>query len=442
MIHPSDGELATYFIEESRTSSVDAHVNQCADCRDAVDDHRKFDDLLRGAEPWRVASPTTDSHRNSLRAMARQTQREDEEADVLLAPLLAAPQIAAWEGLVGKKEFRTAGVVRRLCETAHDVCPRLPPEAVKISRVAILISEALPDDLYPAGAVSALRGLAWKELTNGFRFLDRFDEALDALSHAEEHYRQLAEPELDLAIIEIVRAFVLLEIEDYVAADKCAIRALEIFRHLGQDSRSLHVMTVQATIVRQRKLPLAIEMHSRVLARAEAGADVMWKSIAASNLAWCYLEYGDPVTAKELFRAAKVGCDELGFESDATRCDWGVALAKRDLGNHREALTELVAVSNAFGRQQVVVDSATAMVEAFEIMLALGEHEPIERLATGLVTALTRAGRTESALSALAYIKEAASRKSVTPEILSAARAFLLRADRHHGSIFAPPPFS
>jgi hypothetical protein len=82
------------------------------------------------------------------------------------------------------------------------------------------------------------------------------------------------------------------------------------------------------------------------------------------------------------------------------------------------------------------------MVEAFEIMLALGETDGIERLATGLVETLTEAGKLESALTALAYIKEAAAGKSITPEILRAARTFLRRADRHPELVFAPPPVS
>jgi hypothetical protein len=122
-----------------------------------------------------------------------------------------------------------------------------------------------------------------------------------------------------------------------------------------------------------------------------------------------------------------------------TRCDWGLALVSRDLGNHREALGELLIVSRAFAEQQIVADSATAMVDAFEVMLALDETADIEQLATGLVATLTEAHQMGNALTALAYIKEAAARKSVTREILSAAHTFLRRVDRHPNLTFAPP---
>ncbi len=96
-------------------------------------------------------------------------------------------------------------------------------------------------------------------------------------------------------------------------------------------------------------------------------------------------------------------------------------------------------MSEVFEEQMVVADGAVAMVEAFEIMLALGEADDIERLATGLVETLTEAARTESALTALAYIKEAAARKSITPEILRAARTFLRRVEHHRDLVFVPP---
>lgn len=99
-------------------------------------------------------------------------------------------------------------------------------------------------------------------------------------------------------------------------------------------------------------------------------------------------------------------------------------------------------MSASFAEQKILVDSATAMVEAFEIMLALDQADDIERLATGLVATLTEAGRMESALTALAYIKEAAARKSITPEILRAASTFLRSVERHRDLVFVPPPVS
>jgi tetratricopeptide (TPR) repeat protein len=442
--HPTEGELSLFAIARDfadTAESTEAHLINCAECRAALEVHRQFDSSLREAEPWLVANPAADAHRSSLREMALRMKGEDEQADILLAPLLASPYDGPlWEALVNEQDFRTGGVVRRLCETAHEVCARVPSEALKLSRAAIAISTTLSDDFYPARAVSALRGVAWKELANASRYLDQFDEALEALAQADKSYRELASPELDLAIVDAIRAFVLMETQDLDGAEKCGKRALDTFRHLGQDSRSLYTLTNQAFIHRYRgEFELAIEINGRVLTLAEEAYDPTWKAVAKTNLAWCYLESGKLPEASRLFRAAKAGCTELGFVSDVTRCDWGLALVSRDLGNHREALGELLIVSRAFAEQQIVADSATAMVDAFEVMLALDEPAEIEQLATGLVATLTEAHQMENALTALAYIKEAAARKSVTPEILSAAHTFLRRVDRHPNLTFAPP---
>jgi tetratricopeptide (TPR) repeat protein len=433
----TDGELAAV------ADSTEAHLAACAECHGALDAHLQFDSSLRELEPWRVADPAADAHRNSLHQMALRMQREDADADILLALMIASPESVLWEPLVNNHDFRTGGVVRRLCETAHEICARVPPVALEISRAAISVSAALPDDLYPARAAFALRGLAWKELANALRFLDRFDEALEALTRADKLYGELASPELDLAIADTIRAFILFEVEDRNGAEECGKRALQTFQHLGQSSRSSYVMTIQAGVLRYRgELALAIETNGRVLALAEEAIDPRWKAIATTNQAWCYLDAGDLQKSSELFHVGKAGFTDLGFASDATRCDWGLALVSRALGRHSEALAQLLAVSAAFAEQQVVVDSATAMVEAFELMFALDQAHDIERFATGLVATLTKARQTESALTALAYIKEAAARKSVTPEILTAAHTFLRRADRHPDLTFEPPLIS
>jgi len=311
-----------------------------------------------------------------------------------------------------------------------------------MSSAAIAISMALSEGHYPAHAVSVLRGMAWKELANALRFLDRFHEAIEALAHAETFYRNLASPDLDLGIIAATRAGVLVHIDDLDGAAENARLALEIFQHLGQETRSLYVMAVEGCVLRLRgETGTAIIKLQQLLKLAESTQDVTWQATAKTNLAWCYLKAGDLADAAVLFREARSGYTKLGFTSDVTRCDWGLALVARDLGRHREALNQLLAVSATFRQQQVVLDSATTMVQAFEIMLALGEVDRIESLAAGLVTRLTEAGKMESALTALAYVKEAAESRSLTAKSLREAHAFLRRSERHRDLVFVPSNF-
>jgi tetratricopeptide (TPR) repeat protein len=444
--HLSAEELSIYSIDRALLDDPDAaqkHLSDCGSCRAEVELNRRFDESLRSSEPWRVADPASDSHRKSLHAMARQTQEEDKEAEQLLAPLLASPDRGLWAELANDTRYRTGGIVRKLSAAANQLNAQTPTEALAISSAALAISMELPDDLYPARAVFALRGLAWKEQSNALRFLDRFREGLEALSRAEECFAGLDAPDFDLAIIEFNRASVLFERDDLYAAEGAAGRSSALFRHFGQEARERSVGVVQGAVLwRRGDFAGAIEAFQQVLSSPEIKNDTSWVAGSGirSNLAWCHLDAGDPLTAAELFREGRVGLMKLGYASDVTRCDWGLALISRDLGNQREALAQLLAVSAAFAEQQVVVDSATAMVEAFEIMLALGETADIERLAAGLVETLTEAGKMESALTALAYIREAAAGKSITPEILRAARTFLRRADRHPDLVFAPPP--
>jgi hypothetical protein len=201
-------------------------------------------------------------------------------------------------------------------------------------------------------------------------------------------------------------------------------------------------MAVEGLVLRLRgETALAITKLQRVLKVAESMQDVTCQATAETNLARCYLEAGNSAKAAVLFRAARTGFTKVGFKSDVTRCDWGLALVSRDLGRHREALDQLLAVSAAFAQQQVVVDSATTMVEAFGLMLALGEVDRIEPLAAGLVRTLTEAGKMESALTAIAYVKAAAASRSLTPKGLRDAHNFLRRSERRGNLVFVPRNF-
>jgi hypothetical protein len=64
----------------------------------------------------------------------------------------------------------------------------------------------------------------------------------------------------------------------------------------------------------------------------------------------------------------------------------------------------------------------------------------IVELAKHLFDVFTNAGMLTGALSALAYIKEAAAAGTLTTDHLHAVRTFLRRAQRQPDLLFLPPP--
>ena len=169
MPHIPDDELALYAFDPhavapERRAAIDREIASCTACRTTLDFMTVSDLELSDPDVWEplASSPTLDT----LRAHARRIADEDEEADALLAPMLAAPGMTAWTDLATRRRFRTGGVVRRLIAHAANLHEREPLDALTFAEAAISVAEALPEDHYPAKAVFELRGTAWKERAN------------------------------------------------------------------------------------------------------------------------------------------------------------------------------------------------------------------------------------------------------------------------------------
>jgi hypothetical protein len=87
----------------------------------------------------------------------------------------------------------------------------------------------------------------------------------------------------------------------------------------------------------------------------------------------------------------------------------------------------------------MVTDAALAGLDIADALLALGQTKPIVDLATRLFRVFTEAGMLTGALTAIAYIKEAAAVGTLTSAALQSVRTFLRRAERQPDLLFEPP---
>lgn len=75
-----------------------------------------------------------------------------------------------------------------------------------------------------------------------------------------------------------------------------------------------------------------------------------------------------------------------------------------------------------------------------EALLVFERSEEIVKVAAHAFRVLKKAGHLTGALTALAYLKEAAAKRQLTPETLKAVREYLRRVEREPDLLFAPPP--
>jgi tetratricopeptide (TPR) repeat protein len=443
MAHIGEEELAVYAaspdaIGAARRAEIEREIASCAECRTTFELMAVADDDLPDSDVWERS--TGSASLDSLRAHGKRVAAEDEEAAALLEPYLRAPAQAAWQSFHAKR-YRTGGVVRKLIAHAATLHEREPLEALTFADTAIMIAEALPDDSYTANAVYELRGTAWKERANALRFLGRYDEGLESLRRAERAYRALTWPAFGLASVAYVRASILFEQQLYGEASEAASIAEQAFSALGDEEREMRAVNMRANIAFERgDTETAIYLFRRVADHGEQRNDALWMARGAQALGNCYLEARRPSEASVQLHTALLLFRELDQGTEITRTEWGVARLIMDGGKLDEAIRRLRAVITGFASAGMVTDAALAGLDLAEAFLAVGQVREIVALTRHLFRVFTDAGMLTGALTAIAYLKEAAESGQLTKADIEVVRGFLRRAERQPGLLFVVPP--
>ena len=152
-------------LSPERQAEIAAHLADCAACQGTHDffavSEGVLDAELRDETTWEpvIGSET----KRKLMEYGALVAKEDREAEELLKPYLENPISVAWQALVTKRRFRTAGVVRGLTRAAHAMYDEDALVALTFADNAIAIANALDDERYPSSALDQLRATAWKE---------------------------------------------------------------------------------------------------------------------------------------------------------------------------------------------------------------------------------------------------------------------------------------
>jgi len=444
MDHIPEGDLALFAFDpaalpEQRRRAIEEHTASCADCRSRRDFFAVTEEDLTDVDVWEAS--ISSATRESLMTYAARIAEEDREADELLEPYFAAPAKAAWTSLHKQKRFLTGGVVRRLSTHAHGICESEPLDALTFADAAISIAEALPQDAYPANAVYELRGTAWKERANAQMLLGDFAGALDSLTRAERSYKRLTSPSLGLATVALVRAGVYYSQQKLDEAAATAERAEYSFAHLGDDERRISALYLRANIkYEMRDLDGAFALFTQLAEYGESMNSARWVARALNGLGNCALDRRDFGAASMHLHKVRTLFHEVGSGSDQLTAEWGIGRLLLHVGKPAEAARRLRDVAAEFETLGMITDSALVGLDIAEALLALGETRQIVDLAAHMFRVFTAAGMLTGALTAIAFIKEAAAAKSLTKDDLAVVRAFLRRVVREPEMLFVPPP--
>lgn len=445
MRHVSESRLSQYAVDPGSVSNrpeVEAHLAACEHCRDVLESVRAFDAALREPESWSgVSGPM--SSRDELRAFAVRAAAEDEAAVQLLEEFRepAAAAYFVWTDIPRKRKYQTGGVARLLCKWANRMCQRDPLYALRLAEAASTISAGLPDASYPRDAIHDLRGEAQKEQANALRFLGRFPEALHAIALAEAEYRKLSHEGIGLVAVRYVRGCIQYEQEELETAERSAHEAAEAALHLGAVDQYMNARSLLGQVLLDRReYAASADVFESIFLYGEERGDVLWMARGSLAVGVSYLELGRRAEASRYLHEALRLFTELDFGPEVTRTHWTIARLLFAEGHTSEGIYRLRRTIAEFTRYEMLTDAGVVAVDLAEMLYATGRVREIPKALANVVRTFIDAGKLTSALSALAYLKEAATAGTLTPQLLAYVRRFVIRTERQPGLQFAPPP--
>ena len=191
-------------------------------------------------------------------------------------------------------------------------------------------------------------------------------------------------------------------------------------------------------LYRQQDVRGAQQIYEESLAWGENENDLRWVAHAHRVLGHCAYQLGNFTAASMHFHLSAKQCRELGLGAELTRTEWGFALVLLGTGKYEEALEAFKAVRDDFHRRDMLTDAALVALSMMEALHALGRFREIVALATEVAQTFTAAGMITSALTAFAYLKEAARDGTITTVKISRVRDFVRRLEREPAIIFSP----
>jgi tetratricopeptide (TPR) repeat protein len=288
--------------------------------------------------------------------------------------------------------------------------------------------------------VHTLRGLAWKERANALRFLAEYPAALDALDHAERELSGLGRNAFELGNIAYIRAVVLTYMDRLDEATRQAEESARIFAAYGDTDRWMRARSVEAGVLfYRREFSRAAEAFGQLRSYAESNDDAIGVARHSYHMATCFLELGDAARATPLLLDARRTYVERGVKTELVATDWKLGVLARVSGRLDESIAQLRAAKGTSEKLGLPEEAAHATLDLIESLLLVNRTGEIASLCSEVMRYFRRSGRLRQALTATAFLKEAAAHGRIRVETVQHVRSFVQRLERQPDLVFAPP---
>lgn len=446
MIERHYNDEAIISLIETNRAAADAHLPGCPPCSAKIASFRMITEVLCDREVWDTravhteAVPTTIA---TLRAFADRMTDEDTRAEAMLLELLAGSREEWMPRLNEHPEWRTAGVVRKLLAQVYATVVAMPPDAVETMTIATDIAEQLDPADYPSDTIARLRGAAWRDRSYALYYVGQFSEAEAAISVSERHFSDCAVNEYELARLGIVKALVLRPFERFSEAADAAIASARTFERHGDLDKTVSARLAEVQLLVSRGMyaeaePSLLDLERQMAVSTHVGTHAR----VLATLGHVYRKLGKVEPAIYYYDCASALLEDIGARTETVRNRWNVAVMLAEAGKVADACERLRDLTREMKHLGMTIDAALVSLDVAELLLAQNRYEEVEEICRSTMQAFELAGLsyTTRALTALAYIREAASQRRADRALVRNVRDYIRELPRQPNLLFAPAP--
>lgn len=442
-----DDEALLSLLERGGTTAANAdeHIASCGVCRQMAAAYGTIVECLGDEDVWDVRpmndEPVSETI-EALRAFVVSARNEDADAEPLTAELLEGPREEWMPRLMADSNYRTAGVVRRLCVAAEEVSGKWPADELAITELATEIAEHLDPAAYPPHTVARLRGDSWRGRAYALDYTGDLHAAMASITRARQQYDTLPVADYDLARLELTRALILRHF------DRCdegleAVRSAEPALRAAADTHRLRIARWIEAAMRNRARDYRRALHIWLELERELDPDgEATRASLQTNIAGAYRELGENERALAYYGRAVETMGRLDAPVDLLVLRWNIARLLLSTQRFAEAETILESVITGFTDLQMKEDSVLARLDLAEIRILQGRFDMAMNACGDVIAELSADGleHTRRALTAVTFLREATQSRNATAQLARHVREFVRESRNQPALLFAPPP--
>jgi tetratricopeptide (TPR) repeat protein len=359
--------------------------------------------------------------------MARQLKREREAAANVVETLLKETPREEWPALAERGELQTSGALEKVGNYVAQVLGRDPSHGLAIAELAVSLAEAIPENIYPAPVLAQLRAHAWKDLAKARLYVGRFSDALHAADQADRQIEAFGSLAHDHAIVGLVRAETLQQIDRYDEAFAVLAECKTVFREHGDDRRLILTGISEGVLLhRLRRYREAREAYLLLLASMHESIDKDSAACLHNVIGHCSVDLADYDAAETYLTRAIALFHELAQPLQAAKAELARGRMFVRSGRVERGIAHLRLIRAQFMRGGLIEEAGLCGLEIVEGLLVRGDATETIALARRIIAEFTAASLSKRAISALGYLEEAIASRRASATTVANVRDYIL----------------